>query len=159
MSKAGKTFPLLAMILASDLKTFYVFRLNGISCNREGIFLLLQISCLRILTNVNPSQARSFPVTWNALIWFFFLQAPGALGSYVRFWTPTLTGLNADEAAWEVSERAILRFTHTTHARGLSTQVRDGGSNPRRQPPILGSCQLSAAPPTSYIFFTCSYVI
>jgi hypothetical protein len=28
--------------------------------------LYLQISCLRILTNANPSQAKSFPVTWHA---------------------------------------------------------------------------------------------
>ena len=45
----------------------------------------------------------------------FFLKYSGALGSHVRFWTPTLTGLNADEAARKVSKRAIMRFTHTTH--------------------------------------------
>jgi len=45
---------------------------------------------------------------------FFFLKAPRSTGSHVRFWVPTLTGLNADEATRVFSERAILRHTHTS---------------------------------------------
>ena len=39
----------------------------------------------------------------------FFLKHLGSLGSHIRFWTPTLTGLNTDEAVRVVSERAILQ--------------------------------------------------
>ena len=50
------------------------------------------------------------------LIIYVFFKTPGALGSHLRFWTTTLTGLNADEAARVVSKRAILRHSHHTHA-------------------------------------------
>jgi len=58
----------------------------------------------------------------------FFFKVPKSTGSPVRFWVPTLTGLNTDEAVRVVSKRAILRHTHTsthTHAHphtGLSTR-------------------------------------
>jgi len=45
-----------------------------------------------------------------------FFKPLRSTGSHLRFWTPTLTGLNADEAVREVSERAILRHSHHTHA-------------------------------------------
>jgi hypothetical protein len=71
--------------------------------------------------------------------WIVFLKHPGALGSHVRFWAPTLTELNANEAAQVVSKRAIPRLTHITptHTR-QHTRTRpqhpvwDGGSNPHR---------------------------
>ena len=45
---------------------------------------------------------------------FCFLKHPGAPESHVKFWTPTLTGLNTDETVRVVSKHAILRHTHTS---------------------------------------------
>jgi len=44
------------------------------------------------------------------------------------------------------------RTQASTHAHSLDTQVRGGGSNPRRQPPILGSCHWATDPSASLLF-------
>ena len=46
----------------------------------------------------------------------FFLKHSGALESHLSFCTPTLIGLNANEAARVVLKRAILRHSHHAHA-------------------------------------------
>jgi len=85
-------------------------------------------------------------ITFYLLSFVFFWKHPGALGSHVRFWTPTLTGLNTNEAVRVVSKRAILRYSHhhahkhTHHDAHLSTR---GNTVPRANPAL--SCARTRA--------------
>ena len=68
-------------------------------------------------TALFPQQIFQLP-SCSACTDFFFLKHSGAPGSHVRFRTPTLTGLNADETVRVISERAILQHSHHhTHTR------------------------------------------